>query len=129
MPTPREILDLAVQLLEEEPKPGSGPAGPLSRKIGLSYQRVYRWLEEGNGPDAEGLVAILEAYDWINIGEDGPVQAQKPLDPLTKLALVVEETGETQKTILREVRAVKREVQRLDPQADPKPKTARERKR
>lgn len=85
-PTAQQLLALAVEQIKDEIQDGKGPAGPLARRIGLPYQRVYRWFNAGTGPDYEGAIAILDAFGWLNIPEDDQSREVIPRDPLEEIA-------------------------------------------
>lgn len=121
MPRPSvdDLLDLSLARVANEVPEGVKPAATIAKRIGLSYQRVYRWYEEPRGLDAEGLIAILDGFGWLSIPEDDRVAAGLPPDPLVRLAEAVEEIGETQKEILARLPA-KPEAPARARQADPK---------
>lgn len=121
-PTARQVVDLAIEKLKLEPEPGKGYGGPLSRELGLSYQRVYRWLKPGNGPDAEGLLVVLERCGWLNIDEDVLVDVELPQDPLAELAKGVAALQDGQKEMLRLLRS-RPAVRRSTPRAAAKRKS------
>lgn len=80
---PRVLLDMAVKKLDlKVRRPGELPAGPLARELGLNYQRVYRWFQEGNEPDYEGTMLLLERCGWLNMAADVPADERSPRDRL-----------------------------------------------
>lgn len=103
--TMEDIFDLALAAVGEDVPAGDKPAATLARRIGLNYQRVYRWLEAPRGTDADGMLALLQGLGWLSIPEDVRERAGLPPDPLAKLAEAVVEIGETQKEILRRLPA------------------------
>lgn len=79
-PSALELLSLAVEQIKDDVPAGYLPAATLARKIGLPYQRVYRWFKPAGGPDAEGVLALLDAFGWLSIPEDGRAVAESPRD-------------------------------------------------
>ncbi len=74
-PEPQDLLAAAVAHLGiETRRDDEGPAGPLAKRLGLSYQRVWRWFQDGNGPDYSGTMTILQACGWLNMDADVPVR-------------------------------------------------------
>lgn len=77
-PDPHWLLDAAVRRLNVKSQPGKGPAGPLAKRLGFSYQRVYRWYQEGNAPDYEGVMVLLAECGWLNITERRSTNSPRP---------------------------------------------------
>jgi hypothetical protein len=118
--TRKELLDRAVAEIAHQVPPGDLPAATLARRIGLGYQRVYRWFAAG-GPDAEGVMAILTTFGWLSIPEDGNVVSTMPLDPLATLEATVEDQGEQMTKALRalagDIRKLSRQLEQRAPRA------------
>lgn len=117
-PEAHQLLAMAVEKLElgEVQKPGKGPAGPLSKELGISYQRVYRWFQPGNEPDYEGTMLLLEKCGWLNIDADAPALAEPTADPLVELQGAVDATLALAEKIDGRLEAVEQRLQRAAPQ-------------
>lgn len=123
-PTAEELLAIAVAQIKDDVPIGDLPAATLARKIGLPYQRVYRWFQPGNGPDYEGALAILEAFGWLNIPADGREAAGIAADPLERIAKGVTELLRDQKKLLQRLPAALPEPQQSPGRAQTRPKKA-----
>lgn len=123
-PTAEELLTLAVEQIRDTVPDGDLPAATLARRIGLPYQRVYRWFQPGNGPDYEGALAILEAFGWLSIPADARTAAGIAPDPLERIAVGVTELLRDQKKILRRLPAAQPEPRQSPGPAQTKPKKA-----
>lgn len=124
-PTAEQLLALAVEQIKDDVPDGDLPAATLARKIGLPYQRVYRWFQPGNGPDYEGAMAILEAFGWLNIAADARTAVGIAPDPLERIAAGVTELLRDQKKLLRRLPGEQHEPQQSPGRAQTKSRAAK----
>lgn len=124
--TPQTLLRLALDRLPETP--GKGKAAALARALGpeFSYQRVYRWVENRTGPDAEGCLAILERFGWLNMDADDRVDVPSIARPHPAAEAAILELAEGQRQLVDDLARLElRLTQALD--LDALPSTQRRR--
>lgn len=99
-PSVAEILHLAERAVAADVPDGKKAAATIAKRIGLPYQRVYRWFEPAGSPDAEGLLAILDAFGWLSIPEDARAAAGLTRDPQEAVAAALTVVAENLALVL-----------------------------